>query len=221
MDVEVDQKHGKGRLQSLAHATLLGDGMLERARATTLGLLGIAGAVGLAMIALVFNQGWPLVAGSPVPPLPPREQAVAKAKVVSSRAHGKAGADTTMRPHASGSGSSDAGHTGGAGPSPTAGNGSTQAPSGELVVVPAEPAERQGGARPGGVHASPPPAEAKPAPIPPTQTAEQPPAAPPAQAPAPEPAPPATVSEAPESSVPPWSNGKGHAYGRSGREDED
>jgi hypothetical protein len=40
-----------------------------------------------------------------------------------------------------------------------------------------------------------------------------------------EPTPPATASEAPvESSVPPWSNGKGHAYGRekssSGDDDE-
>src|SRR6187397_2305822 len=143
MDVEVDQKHGKSRLQSIAHATLLGDGMLERARATTLGLLGIAGAVGLAMIALVFNQGWPLVADGPVPPLPPREQAVAKAKVVSPGANSPGRADAASRPHASG------GDAAGPGQGPTAENDSTHVPSRELVVVPATPIERQGDARRG------------------------------------------------------------------------
>src|SRR6187397_996587 len=215
MDVEVDQKHGKSRLQSIAHATLLGDGMLERARATTLGLLGIAGAVGLAMIALVFNQGWPLVADGPVPPLPPREQAVAKAKVVSPGANSPGRADAASRPHASG------GDAAGPGQGPTAENDSTHVPSRELVVVPATPVERQGDAPQGNAQPNPSPAEPEPTtPSPQTQAegaGQAPPSTPPpAQAP-----PPATVSEAPESSVPPWSNGKGHAYGRSGREDED
>lgn len=224
MDVEVDQKRGKGRLQSIAHATLLGDGMLERARATTLGLLGVAGAVGLAMLALVFNQGWPLVAGGPVPPLPPREQAVARARAVSPIARSPGPADAGTRPHASGRDS------GGPGQGPAAENASAHVPSSELVVVPATPAEPRGDAPPSGRQGRPAPAKPKATLAPPTQIAAQPPASPPSAAPstppsvpapAPEPAPPATVSEAPESSVPSWSNGKGHAYGRSGREGED
>jgi hypothetical protein len=223
MDVAVDQKRGKGRLQSIAHATLLGDGMLERARATTLGLLGAAGAVGLMMIALVFNQAWPLVAGGPVPPLPPREQAVARAQVVATTsAQRQAGAGAASRPR------DDGGHGGGTELSRAPENDSTPAPSGELVVVPAAPVDRQGDAPPSGGHASPAPAEPKPTPVQQTQTdaSEQAPASPPPSAAAPPPAPaspPATVSEAPppESSVPPWSHGKGHAYGRAGREDQD
>lgn len=215
MDVAVDQKHGNGRLRSIAAATLLGDGMLERARATTLGLLGIAGAVGLAMIALVFNQGWPLVAGGPVPPLPPREQAVARAKAVSPAIDRPGHPGAASRPRESG------GDTGGAGQGSAPETASTPAPSAELVVVPAAPVEKQQDAPPSGGHANPAPAKPK-APAPPVQTeAVQQPQAPtatpvPAPAPAPTP-PPATVSQAPESSVPPWSNGKGHAYGRSER----
>jgi hypothetical protein len=176
------------------------------------------------MIALVFNQGWPLVAGGPVPPLPPREQAVAKARAVSPSAHRRGPADVASRPHASGS------DAGGAGQGPTAENGSAHVPSSDLVVVAASPVEPRGDAPPSGGQTHPAAAKPKATPAPPTQTAEQlpaspPPAAPstPAPAPAPEPAPPATASDAPppESSVPPWSHGKGHAYGRSGREDED
>jgi hypothetical protein len=224
MDVEVDQTRGKGRLQSI-RGSLLGDGLLERARATTLGLLGGAAAVGLAMLALVFNQGWPLVAGGPVPPLPPREQAVAKAKVVAAKAHGQAAsvAGVASRRHDSG------GDGGGSRQGPTPETGATQAPSDELVVAPAAQVEGQGDAPPSGPHARPAPAKPDATPAPPTQTeaapqtqtgaeaAEQTPAPPPAQTPPPT----ATVSEAPESSVPSWSNGKGHAYGRSGREDDD
>jgi hypothetical protein len=221
MGVEVDQKRGKGRLQSI-RASLLGDGLLERARATTLGLLGATTAVGLAMLALVFNQGWPLVAGGPVPPLPPREQAVAKAKVVAANAHGQDASVARVAPRRHDSGRAGSRQ----GPAPQ--TGATQAPSDELVVAPAAKVERQGDAPPSGAHARPAPAKPKatPAPqaqtkaTPPTQTeaAEQTPAPPPAQTPPP---PAATVSEAPESSVPSWSSGKGHAYGRSSVEDED
>jgi hypothetical protein len=220
MDVAVDQKRGKGRLRSIAHASLLGDGLLERARATTLGLLGAAGAVGLAMIALAFNQGWPLVAGGPVPPLPPREQGVAEARVVAAPAPDRqTGAGAAARSRAASA------NTDGAAETPTPEDGSVRAPSSELVVVRATPVEQQDDAPPGGAHTSPPPAKPKATPAPQTEakTTEQAPASPPVQAPppAPEPtSPPATVSEAPESSVPPWSKGKGHAYGRSGWEDD-
>jgi hypothetical protein len=221
MGVEVDQKRGKGRLQSI-RASLLGDGLLERARATTLGLLGATTAVGLAMLALVFNQGWPLVAGGPVPPLPPREQAVAKAKVAAANAPGQVAsvAGVARRRHDSGRSGSRQG--------PTPQTGATQAPSDELVVAPAAQVEQQGDAPSSGVHARPAPAKPKATPSPQTQTqaaaptqteaAEQTPAPPPAQIPEP---PAATVSEAPESSVPSWSSGKGHAYGRNSVEGED
>jgi hypothetical protein len=213
MDVAVDQKRGQGRLQSI-RTSFLGDGLLERARATTLGLLGAAAVVGLAMLALVFNQGWPLIAGAPVPPLPPREQDVAKAKVVATGAHRQADVDVASPSRQPG------GDTGGEEPGPATQDSSTRAPSSELVVVQSAPVKQPGDAPPSGGHTSPAPANPKTPPAPQTQTdgAEQVPASPPAPAPAPTPEatpPPATASGAPESSVPPWSNGKGHAYGRS------
>lgn len=57
--------------------SFLGDGILERARSTSLALLGLAAAVGLGTIALAINQDWPLIAGSPIPaaPEPVREDA--------------------------------------------------------------------------------------------------------------------------------------------------
>lgn len=211
MDVAVDQKRGQGRLQSI-RTSFLGDGLLERARATTLGLLGGAAVVGLAMLALVFNQGWPLIAGAPVPPLPPREQDVAKARVAATGAHRQTDVDAASPSRRPG------GDTSGEEPGPATQDSSTQAPSSELVVVQSAPVEQPGDAPPSGGHTSPAPANPETPPAPQTQTdgAEQVPASPTAPAPAPEATPPpATASGAPESSVPPWSNGKGHAYGRS------
>lgn len=81
MDVSVLSKDGHRRLRPVTRPSLLGQGLLERARATSLALLGLTGAVGLAMVALVLNQGWPLVPGSPIPPLEAQRQALGDAAV--------------------------------------------------------------------------------------------------------------------------------------------
>jgi len=58
----------------MARPSLLGSGLLVRARSTSLGLLGLTAAVGLSMVALGLNQSWPLVAGGPIPKLPGKRE---------------------------------------------------------------------------------------------------------------------------------------------------
>ncbi len=81
MDVSVHRKRGQLWLRSPGRPSVLGGGILERARSTTLALLGVTAAVGLAIVALALNQSWPLIAGSPIPGVAPRHEAVGKAKV--------------------------------------------------------------------------------------------------------------------------------------------
>jgi hypothetical protein len=81
MDVSVLSKPKQRSLRSLARTSVLGDGLLERIRSTTLALLGLTAAIGLAMIALALNQGWPLIAGAPIPGLGNEHQAVDDATV--------------------------------------------------------------------------------------------------------------------------------------------
>jgi hypothetical protein len=224
MDVSVHWKPGQRWLQKAGRPSLLGDGLLERTRATSLALLGAATAVGLAIVALAFNQGWPLIAGSGIPRLSPRHRGVGEAIVASrgAAAHSTpAGARTQPHPSRRRSGRVSAPHAG------TGGTGAAAAPTNEspdLVVSPSAPAQPRGGkphgapAPHGSAPASKHPAQQAPAQTPSrSPTAAEP--ASPAREPtaAPPPAPPeATVSEAPaeESNVPSWSEGKGHAYGR-------
>jgi hypothetical protein len=87
MDVQVHYKRGQRRLQA-TRPSLLGNGILERARSTSLGLLGLTAAVGLAIVALALNQGWPLVAGGPIPVIGAEHQAVGGATVVAAAQSG-------------------------------------------------------------------------------------------------------------------------------------
>lgn len=218
MDVAVTHKRGQW-LRSIAAPSILGDGMLERARATSLGLLGFTTAVGLTIVALAFNQAWPLVEGGPVPPLPVRHQSVGEAKAASGARGGdrvtaldRSWGKRTAEAPASGGGSAPSESS----PSPATNSPAASGP----VVAPSAPAPSEGGDVPRGDSKSE-SAPAKPAPVSPPAAAPSPPAepapSPPMPTPAPEPEPPASVSEAPPtSSVPPWSNGNGHAYGRSG-----
>lgn len=81
MDVSVLYKRGQLRPHSAVKASVLGGGLLERARSTSLALLGMTAAVGLAMVALALNQGWPLIAGAPIPGLGNTHQAVGDATI--------------------------------------------------------------------------------------------------------------------------------------------
>jgi hypothetical protein len=69
MDVAVHCNRGQWSWAAI-RPSILGDGLLERARSTSLALIGVTAAVGLGMVALAMNQSWPLVAGGPIPPAP-------------------------------------------------------------------------------------------------------------------------------------------------------
>jgi len=221
----VQWKSGQPRWTALRRR-VLGAGMLERARATALGLLGAVAAVGLAIAAIAFNQGWPLVPGGSIPRFPGPRQDVGAATAVA-RAHAggapAVGAGRSVRPRPSGSGAAARGGVSG-GASPPSEVVAEPAP----VVAASQPAGRTHPARHGAPHSH----GKSPSPAQPTAPSSQPsPAAAPQPAPAsaaepeaapvatPTPAqsPPATASEAPadESDTPPWSQGHGHAYGRS------
>ena len=217
MDAVVLYKRGK-RTRT-GGASLLGNGMLERARATSLALLGATAAVGLAIVALALNQGWPLIAGSSIPQL---RQEVGRATVAARPEPRRPGRPAPLRRHrAGGAPASPADDT-------SAGVVSGPDRSTESVVYPSAPADPGGGdSQP--AHQSPAPAPSQPvqqspaSPAPPTAepvSSPQPPA--PVTTPVsttPPSTPPATTSaEAPpeeESNVPPWSHGGGHAWGRS------
>lgn len=194
---------------------MLGAGLLERARSTTLALLGATTAVGLVMVALALNQSWPLVADSPLPAAPPRHEAIGKATVVARAIANGPGSGLVRLDGAEGPDSRRAASGGDAGGAHVPEGGFAPSASAELVVAPSAPAEPQGDA-PGSTD------DPAPAPSPAGKTPQVPATPEPAQPqPAPqsppvvESTPPATSSEAPvDSSVPPWSNGKGHAYGR-------
>ena len=90
MDVSVLSKHGQRSLRSALKTSVLGDGLLERTRSTSLALLGATAAIGLTMVALALNQGWPLIAGAPIPGFRSEHQAVGKAAVVAKARGGRA-----------------------------------------------------------------------------------------------------------------------------------
>jgi len=203
--------------------------MLERARATSLALLGATAAVGLAIVALALNQSWPLLEGSSIP-APPR-QAVGGASVVALPPKPAPRAAAGRRRPDSGARQTGAGAPARPQAPLTGRSGGEKAST--LVVSAGAPARSGGGGSP---KAPPTPGKGPANHSQPTQTAPQQAPAPTASPPSQEPAPPspaptpapapaptqpeAVVSEAPpeESSVPPWSNGKGHAYGRGGHE---
>lgn len=61
---------------------LLGDKLLDRLRSVTFAMLGAITAIGLILVALVLQQGWPSVLGGPLPGFssaPPAEEAVSAA----------------------------------------------------------------------------------------------------------------------------------------------
>jgi hypothetical protein len=214
MDVEVLQRKRQSRPG--ARFSLLGDGLLERTRSTMLALLGLTAAVGLALIAIVMQGDWPLIAGSPVPRAPVVHESVGDATALGAEVSGgtaRQGPASRPRTAAARSGQAQATTEPSAASAPAAPD--------ELVSSPAAPVASHGGGSHGG-HA---PQDQTPAASQPQQTtatapnaepsspATTPASPPPTEAPAPE----ATASEAPppvESNVPFWSPGQGHAYGR-------
>jgi hypothetical protein len=199
MDVPVLHKRGQRRLRSATRTTILGDGLLERVRSTSLALLGLTAAVGLAMVALALNQGWPLIAGAPIPGFGERHAAIDDA-AVAAEANAPGG-----RGPALGGGTAGRPDSQSLTPPARPGAGGTPAPVGprapgsESIVVsdstPTGPAPADG--PPGGASPSPPSADQQPAvtPVPAAPPAPAPAATPPAQAPV------ASVSTPPPSSA--------------------
>jgi hypothetical protein len=222
MVVEVLQRKRQPRRG--ARFSLLGDGLLERARSTTFALLGLTTAVGLAVVGVALRESWPLVAGSPIPRAPVVHESVGVADALAARTRRPASGVLPARPKR--------GSASRPGQSLVAADEPPAPPPAELVSSPAAPVGRRGG---NGSLRSPPPKA--PAPTPPQTAQSQTPSAaapttPPTTSPAPKPPPPqptpqptppeAFASEAPpppEWNVPPWSNGQGHAYGREGDEE--
>lgn len=65
-----------------ARPSFAGTGLLERMRSTTFALLGITAAMGLGLVAVVSQQGWPLLPAAPLPPLPVEQSGIDDATVV-------------------------------------------------------------------------------------------------------------------------------------------
>jgi len=120
---------------------VLGGGLLERARSTTLALLGATTAVGLAMVALALNQSWPLIPDSPLPVTPPRHEAIGKATVAAQAIADAPGAGLVRLDGPTRRDSRRAASSGGA-QSPE--SGFAPSASAELVVAPSAPAKPQG-----------------------------------------------------------------------------
>lgn len=217
MVVQVHRKREHSRPRSKARFSVLGNSLLDRTRSTTFGLLGMTAAVGLAIIAVALQGGWPLIEGSRVPRAPVLHESVGEATALNGSTP-----RTAVRPGSAGGKRSAASHGGQTSVPARPPVAPSAAPPVELVSSPAAPVGHQGG-HGNGSHGSPTPQEQAP-PSPPSQPAQAPsgavPTTQPSTSPAPEPPPPsppeAIASEAPpvESNVPPWSNGQGHAYGR-------
>lgn len=54
----------------VARASLAGDGLLVRLRSTTIAILGVVAAIGLALVAIASQMGWPSVLSGPLPQTP-------------------------------------------------------------------------------------------------------------------------------------------------------
>jgi hypothetical protein len=214
MDVSVLYKRRQQRPRLAGRPSVLGQGLLERARAMSLALLGVTAAVGLAIVALALNQGWPLIAGSSIPPIPPQHQEVGKATVAAPAQPESAGRRVlSPGPLHRSAAPARGGDRGTSGTSPGVGS----VPATEFVVSPAAPAKPQGDH----AHGSPDqqsPAPDKPAPqAPEAPVVASPPAepassVPPASGTAPT-TPTAATSEVPaNSSSPSSSHGDDHSY---------
>src|SRR6478672_5460474 len=73
-----------------------GTGLLERMRSTTFALLGITAAMGLGLVAVISQQGWPVLPVVPIPGLE-ADQAKVHDAAVAARSHGSSAAERAPR----------------------------------------------------------------------------------------------------------------------------
>lgn len=75
-----------------------GTGLLERMRSTTFALLGTTAALGLGLVAIVSQQGWPQLPSAPIPGLSQGQGQLDQARVAGSSAAAVAPALATAQP---------------------------------------------------------------------------------------------------------------------------
>jgi hypothetical protein len=211
MVVQVLSKKGQPRSRFIAPSRVLGDGLFERVRNTSLIVLGFTAAVGLGLVGFVSQQGWPLIPGSPIPGIGANREAIGDA-IVAATANAKGG--TALRGAAGRRGAAASARP------PRRGAGGTTAPASSrpsepqaTVVSHSTPASPPHGSSP----AAPTPVPAAqgptgtPAPAPPASPSE--PVAPPSPAPPPTPESAASAPQPPPSVL--ASDDKGeHGHGR-------
>src|SRR3954453_4920857 len=66
MDVVMHCRHGYA-LAHFARSQVAGDKLPDRLRSTSLAMLAVPAAIGLAFIAIALQQSWPSVLGGPIP----------------------------------------------------------------------------------------------------------------------------------------------------------
>jgi hypothetical protein len=211
MPVEMDSSPRHSLVASIAGASLIGDGLLVRLRSTLIGLLGAVTAVGLSLVVVISQIGWPSVVSGPIPdgpaaavvrndtiappPLVPRGP---RSSAAQGRVHGHRGAVSADE---------------GSGPSLALATSRQTGPTPVTPAPPAKPPPSSTGQPPTTGQSSPAPAT--------TPAAKAPPAAkePPAKEPT-APSPPATASDSPGHSgeshgggPPPWAPAGGGDHG--------
>lgn len=206
MAVPVDRKRSQPRVRRLVFPSLLGDGMPDRLRSTSIALIGTVAAVGLGTVAFALHLGLPAVVSGPLPEPPPKRHAVAERHRVEEKAAGDPTAEAVGSRSAASVGAERGAPPRDSSPAVPA----VSQPSESTVRVTGPPPTRSRPQRP----TAPRPAAVH------SPTVETAPVAPPPVAPPPvEPAasvsevPPPTAEAAPETPAP-THPGKGNAYGK-------
>jgi len=70
MDVGVASRFRQILYRRISESPVVGNSMLVRLRSGTIGLVALAAAVGLGLVALISHQGWPDVSSGPLPQRP-------------------------------------------------------------------------------------------------------------------------------------------------------
>jgi len=67
MPIKMISRLGRAMPRFLSGANIAGEGLQERLRSAAFALLGLATAVGLVLVGIAYNQGWPDFVDSPIP----------------------------------------------------------------------------------------------------------------------------------------------------------
>jgi hypothetical protein len=215
MPVEVNSSPRHPIVASIVGTSLTGDGLLVRLRSAMIGMLGMVAAVGLGLVAVISQIGWPSVVSGPIPDGP--APAVVRNDAIAPPPLALRGPRSAARARIAGRrGAANA--DGGPAPSLALATSHRAGPAPATPTPPAKPSPPSAGQ-------SPATGESPPAQVAPPATA-QPPAKkePPAKEPS---SPPATASDSPGHSgeshgggPPPWApagsggNGNGGGHGK-------